>query len=145
MGAKAEPIVVEQDYEAPISVVWKAITDRDQMHKWYFEPMTDFRPEVGFQTQFDVRFEDQVYTHLWKVVEVVPQRRIVYDWRYGGLPGRSFVTWELSETPNGTRLRLTHEGHETFSQDNPAFSRESGLAGWNYFLRESLKAFLERS
>lgn len=52
--------------------------------------------------------------------------------------------WELSETPSGTKLTLTHEGHETFPQDDPIFSREGCQGGWDYFLRESLKAFLAR-
>lgn len=138
------PIVAEQTFNAPIAVVWKAITDKDQMCQWFFEPISDFEPEVGFETQFNVRCEDQDYLHLWKVTDVVPEARIAYDWRYGGYPGMSSVVWELSEAPNGTKLKLTHAGHETFPQDNPIFSRESGQAGWNYFLHESLKVFLER-
>jgi len=139
-----DPIVVEQTYNAPIAAVWKAITDKDQMRQWFFEPMTDFEPEVGFETEFDVQCEGQAYSHQWKVTQVVPERRITYGWRYGGYPGNSSVTWELSETPDGTALRLTHTGHETFGQDDPAFSRESGITGWTYFLHESLKSFLER-
>ncbi len=144
MDATAEPIVVEQIFNAPISVVWKAITDPDQMRRWFFETMTNFEPAVGFQTQFNVRVEDQDYPHQWKVTDVVPEKRIVYDWRYGGYRGDSSVTWELSETPHGTKMTLTHKGIETFPQDDPMFSPESGQAGWGYFLHESLKAFLER-
>ncbi len=140
----ANPIVVEQIFNAPIAVVWRAITDTDQMRQWFFEPITDFEPKVGFETQFNVRCEDQDYPHLWKVTDVVPETRIAYDWWYGGYPGISSVEWELSETPNGTKLKLTHERHETFPQDDPVFSRDSGQAGWEYFLHESLKAFLER-
>ena len=33
-----DSIVVEQTYNVPIAVVWKAITDKDQMRQWYFEP-----------------------------------------------------------------------------------------------------------
>jgi len=139
-----DPIVVKQTYNAPIAVVWKAITEKDQMRQWYFEPMTEFKPEVGFETEFDVEFEGQIFPHQWEVTEVVPETRIVYDWRYGGYAGDSSVTWELSETPDGTKLKLTHRGQETFSQDNPAFSREAGEEGWRYLLHESLKAFLER-
>ncbi len=144
MDATAEPIVVEQIFNAPISVVWKAITDPDQMRRWFFETMTNFEPAVGFQTQFNVRVEDQDYPHQWKVTDVVPEKRIVYDWRYGGYPGNASVTWEMAETLHGTKLTLTHKGIETFPQDDPMFSRESGQAGWGYFLHESLKAFLER-
>ena len=139
-----DPIVVEQTYDASIAVVWKAITEKDQMRQWFFETMTDFRPEVGFETQFDVQCEGQNYPHHWKVTEVVPEKRISYAWRYGGYLGNSSVTWELSKTSDGTKLELTHRGHETFPRGNPIFSREMGEAGWGYFLHESLKAFLER-
>lgn len=144
MPMNTDPIVVEQTYNAPIVVVWNAITDKDQMRQWFFETINDFKPEVGFETEFNVECEGQVYPHQWKVTEVVSQRRIVYEWRYGGYPGDSSVTWELSETSGGTTLKLTHKGSETFPQDNPVFSRESGVAGWVYFIRESLGAYLER-
>lgn len=137
-----EPIVVEQTYNAPIAVVWRAITDQDQMRQWFFESMNQFEPEVGFETEFEVECEGQIYPHQWKLTEVVPEQRIVYDWRYGGYPGSSLLTWELSEYNGGTKLKLTHEGIESFPQDNPIFSRESGIAGWTYFVQESLPGFL---
>lgn len=138
-----EPIIVEAMLEAPPAVVWKAITDKDQMRQWFFEPMTEFQPEVGFETTFEIECEGQVYPHEWKVTEVVPESRISYDWRYRGYPGDSTVTWELSEVPGGTQLRLTHTGSETFPQDDPVFSRASCTAGWEFFLQDSLKPFLE--
>ncbi len=136
------PIVVQHTYDAPLAVVWDAITNKDQMRQWFFETMTDFQPRVGFETKFDVECEGQIFPHLWKITEVVPETRIVYDWRYGGYPGESAVTWEPSETPEGTKLTLTHSRQETFPQDNPIFSRENGEAGWGYLLHESLKDFL---
>lgn len=144
MDINADPIVVEQTFIVSIAMVWNAITDKDQMRQWFFEAITDFEPEPGFETQFNVRYEERDFPHIWRVIEVVPEKRIAYGWRYGGSPGDSTVVWELSETPNGTKLVLTHTGHETFPQDDPAFSRESGQAGWDYIIRESLKAFLER-
>lgn len=144
MDMNAAPIVVEQTYKATTDVVWKAITDKDQMRQWYFEPMTDFEPEVGFETEFDVQAEGRIFPHQWKVTEVVLETKIAYDWRYGGYPGDSSVTWELSETPDGTNLKLTHRGQETFAKVDPMFSREGCEAGWRYFLHESLKVFLER-
>ena len=137
------PVVVEQIYDAPASVVWQAITNRDQMVQWFFEPISEFDASVGFETGFDIEHEGQIYPHRWKVTEVIPQKKIAYEWRYGGIPGDSKVSWELSETPNGTKLTLTHSVVEPFPQDNPVFSRESGQAGWNYFICESLKTFLD--
>jgi uncharacterized protein YndB with AHSA1/START domain len=144
MSNDTDPIVVEQIYPTSIAAVWKAITDKDQMRQWFFEPMTEFQPEPGFETEFNVHHEGRDYLHQWRITDVVPEEKIVYNWKYGGYPGDSTVVWELSETPDGTKLVLTHQTHEPFSQDDPVFSRESGVAGWNYFIRESLKAFLER-
>jgi uncharacterized protein YndB with AHSA1/START domain len=138
-----EPIVVEHTYKAPVSAVWEAITDRENMRRWFFEEMTDFRPVVGFETEFTHHHEGQDYVHQWKVTEVVPERKITYGWRYRGYPGDSSVTWELYGVPGGTRLRLTHKGQETFPQDNPVFSRASCRAGWEYLLHESLASFLK--
>ena len=139
-----DPIVVEQTYNVPLAVVWKAITDKEQMPQWFFNTMTDFEPEVGFETQFDVECEGRTFPHQWKVTEVIPETKIAYDWCYEGFPGESSVTWELSETPDGTTLTLTHRGQETFARDDPMFAREACEAGWHYFLHESLKGFLER-
>jgi len=143
MNEDSQPIVVEQVYEAPASEVWSAITDKTKMPQWFFEPIADFEPRVGFETRFTVDLEDASYEHLWRIVDVVPEQRIVYEWRYGGLPGNSTVTWELSPAPPGTKLKLTHVVHESFPDDDPAFTREAGVAGWQYFIQESLKAYLD--
>ena len=141
MDTESGPIVVEQVYDAPLSEVWRAITDKDQMRQWYFEPMTDFVPRVGFETEFRVRCEGDDFLHQWKVTEVDEGKRIAYQWRYGGYPGDSVVTWELSQEGGGVKLTLTHEGQESI-QGHPLFSRENGIAGWTYFLQQNLKAFL---
>ncbi len=66
----------------------------------------------------------------------------MYDWTYDGILGRSFVVWELSNLGGKTRLKLMHVGHETFPRDNSVFARETCEAGWTYFLKDSLAAFL---
>jgi len=143
MEMNPEPVVVEQTYDVPVDVVWKAITDKDQMRQWFFESIDGFKPDPGFETQFNVRAYDQDYLHVWKVTDVIPKKRTVYNWKYGGFPGDSFVIWELSEKPAGSKLKLTHKGYETFPKDNPVFSREATQAGWHYFICERLKAFVE--
>ena len=90
--AKA-PVVVEKVFDASPEVVWKAITNRDQMKAWYFENLNSFKPEVGFQTQFNVRAGDKDYLHLWTVTAVVPGRKLAYAWKYAGYPGESLVTF----------------------------------------------------
>ena len=55
------------------------------------------------------------------------------------------VAFELFEEDDSTRLNLTHRVTESFPDDIPEFKRESGLAGWNYFIKTSLKEFLEKN
>ena len=139
----SKPIVVDCTYNASIERVWEAIVDEKQMPKWFFPTIERFRPEPGFEAQFTVTTPDgQEFVHLWQVTEVVPSQKIAYRWRYEGIEGDSSVVWELVETTRGTRLTLTHTGHETFPQGKH-FSREAGEMGWTYFLRESLKEYLD--
>ncbi len=143
MQCDASPIVIEQIFRASITSVWSAITTPDQMRQWLFESISDFKPEVGFETQFDVRADGKNYIHIWKVTEAIPQRRLVYEWRYGGYVGNSYVKWELSEIDRETKLTFTHVGHETIRGDD-IFSRKNGIAGWTYLIRESLHSSLAR-
>jgi uncharacterized protein YndB with AHSA1/START domain len=138
----AAPVVVEATFKAPLDKVWKAITDSDQMRQWFFDAIPDFKPQRGFATSFNVHHESTDYLHQWTVTEVEPSKKVEYRWRYGGVPGDSTVTWNLSETPQGTKLRLTHAGIESFPQENPAFRRESCQGGWEYFIRDRLQNYL---
>ncbi len=141
MATESDPVVVEQRYSASLADVWRAMAEKDQMRQWFFEQMTEFEPKVGFETQFTVHCEGTDFLHQWKVIDVDREKRIAYEWCYGGYPGDSVVTWDLSEEGDVTKLTLTQTGQETF-QGHSVFSRENGIAGWSYFLQESLKAFL---
>jgi len=54
MKKNEEPIIVEQTFNTSVDTVWNALTEIDQMRKWYFESIPSFKPEVGFETQFNV-------------------------------------------------------------------------------------------
>jgi uncharacterized protein YndB with AHSA1/START domain len=140
--SRAEPIVVERTLHAPAEAVWRALTDGAEMPKWFFEQIPEFRPEPGFETTFIVHAMGKDYPHHWKVREVVPNRRISYDWLHPGFPGAGFVTWDLTGAAEGTRVKLTSTGLETFPADDPAFTRESCEGGWSYF-SDRLKRFVE--
>ncbi len=145
MKKNDDPVIVEQSFNTPIEVVWNAITEIDQMRQWYFENIPSFKPEVGFETQFNIKNEDRNFLHLWKVTDVVPLNRITYNWKYEGYPGDSYVGFELFKQHTLTKLRLTHQVQESFPEDIPEFSREMCIAGWTFFIQKSLKKFLERN
>ena len=143
MKLHEEPIIVEQMIDASLEAVWDALTQIDQMRLWYFENIPSFKPEVGFETRFDIHNGNRHFLHVWTVTDVVPMKLIRYDWRYEGYAGDSFVTFELSSHENSTKVRLTHEVRESFAAEIPEFTRESGVAGWKYFINDRLREFLE--
>ncbi len=145
MRVSDEPIVVEQTFKATIETVWKSITEIDLMRQWYFENIPSFQPEIGFKTQFNVKTEERDFLHMWKITEVVPMKKIVYNWKYDGYQGDSLVQFELFKQNNSIKLRLTHTVIESFPEDLPEFSRESGIAGWEYFIKQSLKEYLAKT
>src|SRR5690349_12272694 len=125
---KNEPIVKEVTVNAPVSRVWKAITDKDEMKHWYFN-LEDFKPEVGFEFQFYGGSEEKQYLHLCKITEVEPGKTLTYSWKYDGYPGESFVTFELfAEEDDTTRVKLTHRGVESFAGNGPDFAATSFTA-----------------
>lgn len=139
-----EPFTIERTYSAPVSAVWKAISNRDEMVKWYFD-LKEFKAEVGFEFTFEgCTKEETKYMHLCKVMEVVANKKLTYSWRYEGYEGNSFVTFELFEVGNSTRLKLTHIGLETFPQNNKDFAKTNFAAGWESIIGKSLKEFLEK-
>jgi uncharacterized protein YndB with AHSA1/START domain len=140
---KNEPLIIEYNFAAPIGKVWKAITDKNQMKQWYFN-ITEFKPETGFEFQFYGGSEDKQWLHLCKVVEVVPNKKITYTWRYDGYPGISYVTFELSAYGNKTQLKLIHAGLESFPSDTvPELKKENFLEGWTYIIGTALKEFVK--
>ena len=139
----AESVIVERTLNAPVTRVWNALTDVDQMREWYFD-LKDFKPQVGFEFEFVVEHEGTTYHHLCRVTEVVPQKKIAYTWRYKGEPGDSLVTIELFAEGENTRLKLTHTGIETFPKI-PAYARKNFEQGWTAIIGNELKQFVEQS
>jgi len=113
------------------------------MRQWFFDNIPAFEAMVGFETQFDVQSRDKNFRHLWKLIEVAPQKKIVYSWKYKEYPGDSIVAFDLMDLGDKTKLILTAKGIETFPQDIPEFSRESCEGGWNYFIKNRLKKFID--
>lgn len=138
-----QPFVIERVLDAPVTRVWNALTKNEQMKKWYFQ-LADFKPVVGFEFSFTGQADEHTeYTHLCTVTEVVPGKKLSYSWRYEGYPGYSVVSFELSEEGNKTRLKLTHEGIESFAAGGKDFRKENFAEGWAHILDKSLKGFLE--
>lgn len=137
-----EPIIIEQTFDVSADIIWQAITNKEQMKLWYFD-IADFKPEPGFQFSFEGNDGETVFVHLCTIEEVVTNKKLSHTWCYKGYEGQSKVSFELFEEGKQTRLRLTHEGLETFSQSNPSFARKNFEAGWKHIIQTSLPDFIK--
>jgi uncharacterized protein YndB with AHSA1/START domain len=137
------PIIIEETFETPIENVWKAITEANQMQQWFFQQIDSFKAESGFSSSFLVEANGRKFTHLWDVVSVKTSDQIKYRWRYKEYQGDSYVTFKLqAKDLSKTKLTLIAEVEKDFPSDVPEFKRESCISGWNYFIKESLKNYL---
>lgn len=139
-------VIVERTYNAPIEKVWNAITDRDEMKKWYFD-LPEFKADPGFEFQFyGEGKQGERFLHLCKVIEVIPKKKLTYSWRYDGYEGNSFVTFELFADGNKTRLKLSHKGLESFPvTPNKDFAKENFMEGWTHIIGTGLKEYVEHT
>jgi len=141
MMQKQEPFVIERILNAALDLVWKAITDKDEMKKWYFD-LIEFKPEVGFKFQFVGGGENQ-YLHLCEITEVIKNKKLTYSWKYDGYEGMTYVTFELFPENGKTKIRLTHTGLETFPSSITDFARKNFEMGWTDIIGTNLINYLE--
>lgn len=141
-----KPFIIERTYDAPVEKVWHALTDKTEMKQWYFD-LAEFKPEPGFEFQFYGEGKTgEKFLHLCKITDVVKNKKLRYSWRYDGYEGISYVTFELSDEGGKTKLKLTHEGLETFPKTtNNDFAKENFAEGWTYLTGISLKKYLEKN
>ena len=133
-GAETRSIVVEEVFPHAPDVVWKVLTDGELIARVLMPP-SGFAPVPGtrftFQTKPAGGWDGTIQC---QVLDVVPCERLVYSWKgghadnigYGSLLD-TIVTWSLSPTEGGTRLRLEHAGF-ALPRNESAFTTMS--SGW---------------
>ncbi|MCP9756891.1 hypothetical protein EGI26_17130 [Lacihabitans sp. CCS-44] len=133
--------VIERTYNADISKVWEAISNKDVMKLWYFD-LEEFKAEVGFKFNFVGGEPPKEYLHLCEIVEVVHEKTLAYTWAYAGYGGISTVIFELESIGTQTKLTLAHKGLQSFPSNNPDFAKKNFEAGWTSIIGTSLLEFL---
>ena len=74
---------------------------------------------------------------------MVPEKKLAYTWQYENYAGESLVSFKLFPEGDRTRVRLTHEGLDTFPK-LPDFARKNFTMGWTHIVGTGLKDFVER-
>ena len=139
--ADKAPFVIERTFNSPVSRVWKALTDKEEIKLWSFT-ITEFEPRVGFDFTFYGEQDTKRFVHFCRITEIIPERKLVYSWRYENVIGISYVSFELFPEGNKTRLRLTHEGLENLAHAGPQYVRTNFMAGWTSIFDQGLAPLL---
>lgn len=136
-------VELEYTFNATSSQIWKALTDKGEMKKWYFE-VDDFKSETGFEFRFWGGTEERQYLHICEIKEITENKKLCHTWRYEGIEGCTELCFEIADLGNQkTSVKLFHTGFETFPNDNPDLKVENFIEGWTYILGTSLKKYLE--
>jgi uncharacterized protein YndB with AHSA1/START domain len=113
--------------------VWRALVDPDELGAWLMP--TDFAPEVG--RDFVLETGNELGTIRGEVLEIDEPRLLRCRWSAGF--GDTEVSFELFPEPDGTRLRVRHDGWT----DPPAAEREGFDDGWKQKLDQDLPRVLD--
>lgn len=145
------------DVRAPIAGVWAELTRRDGPQRAMFDGVLDSTLQPGDPLTYRSRDGRRVLV-VGRVVESVPPYRLAHTQQLSGRDDPvTLVTWELTETPGGTRIMLRHSGWpaETPDLDRvgeiwdavlPALARlvETGSVGPGARLRQALRRAVTR-
>ena len=120
-ATETRSVVVEREMPHPPEKIWRALTQPHLIEAWLMK--SDFQPVKGHR--FDFRAD-------WgsvgcQVLEIEPNRTLAYSWAAYGL--ESVVTWTLTPTGTGTRLRMEQSG---FRPDQEQ-AYQGAKHGWQRF------------
>jgi uncharacterized protein YndB with AHSA1/START domain len=112
------PSVIEREVliDAPVEVVWRIVTQPDQIRQWFSDAAEiDLRPGGEGKLTFNMRATSSEATVRLQVVSVEPPHTFAFRWDHPegaeAREGNSLLV-EMTLTPEGgrTRLRLTESG-----------------------------------
>ena len=120
--ATTRTVVVERDLPHSPEKIWRALTEGPLIEEWLMK--NDFQPVVGHR--FNLRAD-------WgavdcQVLAVEPHKTLSYTWGTYGL--ESVMTWTLTPTSEGTRLRMEQSGFRPDQQQ----AYQGANYGWQNFI-----------
>jgi len=147
-----DALVTEIDIAAPQDRVFKALTDPDQLMRWFTNascPVKFWKMDArrsgaySYETKKSatlvVNGVNEFKCH-GEILEIEPPRLLVYTWIANWHDDKqrpTTVRWELNATPSGTHVTVTHSG---LAQEKVA--REDYRGGWPGVV-ENLKKYAE--
>ena len=135
-------IIKVVEVSAPTDSVFKAITEEDELKKWWVD-VPQLEKKMGGKMLFRFLKENSEmltkdFVVEGKILDFIPNQKISYTWKPvddSGYPD-TVVTWILEGiSDNKTKLTLLHSGLE---QANDASHLDHG---WSYFLNKLVELF----
>ena len=128
------PIRIVGETMAPPETVWAALTEPDQVARWFAEPTPI---DEGEGAIYAIDFGDgNVIDGV--IHELVAGRRLTYTWQWRGQEGGpTLVTWDVEPGESeGTRITLTHDGWVEAGADEAIRDDHAGY--WEGYLADLL-------
>jgi len=127
-SAEVLSVVVERELSHPPKKVWRALTQPHLIEEWLMK--SDFKPAVGHR--FNLR-GDWGGVLDCEVLSIEPNKTLSYTWNFAhddaAFNLKSVVTFTLTSTRAGTRLRMEQSGFRT--DQKQAYG--GAKAGWQQF------------
>ena len=128
IASDTRTVIVERDMAFPPDRIWRALTQPHLIAEWLMK--NDFSPHVGHR--FNLR-GDWGGVLDCEVLAVDPTRTLSYTWNFthddAAFDLKSVVTFTLTPTSAGTRLRMEQSG---FRPDQKQ-AYGGANAGWQQF------------
>jgi uncharacterized protein YndB with AHSA1/START domain len=128
--------------DATVSDVWDALTNPEQIRKYFFGTNTKTDWKAGSPIRFEGEWEGKTYQDKGTVREVIENKRIRYDYwsSMSGIEDKPenyvMVTYDISGTDNDVTLTVTQENIPDEKM------KEHSSKNWRMVL-ESLKDLVE--
>ena len=123
--------------EAPIDVVWRVVTEPDQIEQWF---CTDAELDERIGGAGLMAFEHG-HTYFLEVVAFDPPSRLIYRWlREESVKARpensTLVEFTLQAEAGNTRLRVVESGFDKVDWTDEAKAKyfEENSSGWQFYL-----------
>ena len=122
--ADQDAIISEIQIAAPPERIFKALTDADQLRRWFTNPecpvkVWEMDARVGGRYHYNTQQGSIVVNGVrefqchGEILECDPPRVLVYSWIanwHDDAASRTVVRWDLTPTQGGTHVKVTHSG-----------------------------------
>ncbi|RSZ60198.1 SRPBCC domain-containing protein [Massilia atriviolacea] len=115
-------VVVEREFAHPPAKIWRALTQPHLIEAWLMK--SDFAALPGHRFSFSAEWGSVAC----EVTVIDAQRSLAYTWCAMGL--ESVVTWTLTPSAGGTRLRMEQAGFGPEQEQ----AYQGAQYGWPAFL-----------